>query len=690
MAELHEALQSLAPTSVDLFPSSDTGFQSYLFDALSSSQILISSVPLPAIVPPAVTPPPEPHPELSAEWKPVKISPKDNPYNISVFKLPSKDGRGAWFARRSIHTDIPFPRFQACLQREFEQSTGKDDAIRGIGKEAKLEELENTLGSASIYQLAAQFPAVAPREFIQGVVTSTAHAEDVQTDKESGGGKGKQRHFSFISRPITDHPEAGERSGYVRGQYESVEYIRELSAPPPTDSMKRAASSPNVLTVESTTDASSSGRKRGNTVNGSSPGGEDEKAPHSAVEWIMITRSDPGGSVPRWMVERGTPNGIIQDALKFLKWAKEQTFEADQEGHPVDTGVSTQQAVGKKQRATEDREQEEEEEEHPPALPQLRVSPAQAERERTREASPAPSRASASPPPHQNGLLASALSTLSGGFTSLASSALGSTSANPTPPDSPPAAATPSTTSLADEATAVDSDTASLNSFHSLASEESVKSAVPSVPTSTASSAHTTATAAAVGGTPEDRALSRFLKDKKKLEEKLAREKERQLTKERKASEKHLKEMEKRERKYRRAVEKAEERKRKDEAKRQKELDKERDRLEKSQTNSNNNNNNNHGHLHLRPGTAAVTGDTDVEAEVGKKIGGFGHVDDEELKHVIEGLTRENLTLRKRVDELEKANAEIMARVNGSLERSKTDEADSFVNGKLDEKNMAR
>ncbi|KAF5016598.1 hypothetical protein F66182_11674 [Fusarium sp. NRRL 66182] len=37
----------------------------------------------------------------------------------------------------------------------------------------------------------------------------------------------------------------------------------------------------------------------------------------------MITRSDPGGSVPRWMVERGTPKSITGDAVKFLNWASE-------------------------------------------------------------------------------------------------------------------------------------------------------------------------------------------------------------------------------------------------------------------------------------------------------------------------------------------------------------------------------
>lgn len=35
----------------------------------------------------------------------------------------------------------------------------------------------------------------------------------------------------------------------------------------------------------------------------------------------MITRSDPGGSVPRFMIDRGTPGGIVSDAGKFLDWA---------------------------------------------------------------------------------------------------------------------------------------------------------------------------------------------------------------------------------------------------------------------------------------------------------------------------------------------------------------------------------
>jgi hypothetical protein len=48
------------------------------------------------------------------------------------------------------------------------------------------------------------------------------------------------------------------------------------------------------------------------------------------VEWIMITRSDPGGGIPRFMVERGTPGSIVADAYKFLNWATQQDMPVAQ------------------------------------------------------------------------------------------------------------------------------------------------------------------------------------------------------------------------------------------------------------------------------------------------------------------------------------------------------------------------
>jgi hypothetical protein len=47
------------------------------------------------------------------------------------------------------------------------------------------------------------------------------------------------------------------------------------------------------------------------------------------VEWIMVTRSDPGGGVPRFMVERGTPGSVVEDTSKFLRWALSQPEPSD-------------------------------------------------------------------------------------------------------------------------------------------------------------------------------------------------------------------------------------------------------------------------------------------------------------------------------------------------------------------------
>lgn len=62
-------------------------------------------------------------------------------------------------------------------------------------------------------------------------------------------------------------------------------------------------------------------------VSPTTPVGDGDEDVEMAVEWLMITRSDPGGSVPRFMVEKGTPGGIVNDAGRFLKWLSSQTME---------------------------------------------------------------------------------------------------------------------------------------------------------------------------------------------------------------------------------------------------------------------------------------------------------------------------------------------------------------------------
>ncbi|KAF7588468.1 hypothetical protein BBP40_005695, partial [Aspergillus hancockii] len=84
----------------------------------------------------------------------------------------------------------------------------------------------------------------------------------------------------------------------------------------------------------------------GDGVNGKSEGAADERREDSKegdsdeeanpVEWIMVTRSDPGGNIPRWMVEKGTPKSICTDAIKFLDWAcRDPNSPARQEADDV-------------------------------------------------------------------------------------------------------------------------------------------------------------------------------------------------------------------------------------------------------------------------------------------------------------------------------------------------------------------
>ena len=172
MAALHSALQVLSPTSFSNVPSDDLQLQTYIEDAFSKSQILIDSVPPPLIndLPnsPGLRsrantatssasgasemsassarsdPPISAHAALQKEWgKPIKLSAKENPLGMGVYKLSGKDGRGAWFSRRSVHEGLGFTKWKLGLQREFPESLevqgGPGEGnIRGIGGEKRV------------------------------------------------------------------------------------------------------------------------------------------------------------------------------------------------------------------------------------------------------------------------------------------------------------------------------------------------------------------------------------------------------------------------------------------------------------------------------------------------------------------------------------------------------------------------
>ncbi|KAI5853387.1 hypothetical protein BZA05DRAFT_27510 [Tricharina praecox] len=638
MTDVHAALKTLSPTEHSEFPSDPSSLNLHLATSLADAHILISSLPPPTIIPESVTLPEPSDPDIAAlqkEWKPVKLSAKENPVGISVFKLSAKDGKGTWFARRSIHTDIPFRRFKAGLQQEFQQPPKEvveegvvQGPVRGIGKDLRIHHETCELGKVEIFQLSAQFPGPsAPRDFVEGCLSSSAHPEDISAaasergrppsstdpgDQPESSAEDRPKQFTLISKPVLNHPQGDERSGYVRGTYESVEFIREI--PSIQNALARSQSTSDVPSAEPT----SPNRPRGKTV-GMTPEEAAQARWNCAVDWIMITRSDPGGSVPKWMVERGTPGGIVKDADKFLKWCRQATFLDDIPEASLDS-ITKEMEHGEKLSKDEGVKTHTKRhlaERGAPAGAVLSSDHAQA------EISPAPKQSerqngSAAGSGGGGGLFAGALGTVAAGMSSLAQSAIYSSSSyNPTPPPTSPSDDnTPSSTvsrasSPNEELDDSASETASIKTF---ATADSSRPDVPELPSRPASvtSTMTAASATHDSQSPEERALAQFLKEKQKLDEKLKREDHRRSEREKKIAEKHMKSLEKQERKYRRALEKANEKRQKEEEKRKREAQKLLERDEKGRR---------------------------------REI--------EELRKVVEGLTRENLALRQRIEELE-------------------------------------
>ncbi|KAI5246787.1 hypothetical protein E4T43_02491 [Aureobasidium subglaciale] len=235
-----------------------------------------------------------PHPEhagLQKAWgKPVKLNAKENPLGISVYKMAGKDRHGAWFARRQVLEGVSITKMRKAMQREFAESLAESGGpgagnVRGIGGDRRLDKKEvDDVGNMEALQLSAQFPGpTTPREFIALILTS----DNALTNKTSQDKHAIPRHYMVVSKPLT-HPDTPDREGYVKGTYESVEMIREIPLHPVPEKAEEAG---------------------------------DEKHELNPVEWIMVTRSDPGGGIPRFMVERGTPGSIAADVSKFLDWA---------------------------------------------------------------------------------------------------------------------------------------------------------------------------------------------------------------------------------------------------------------------------------------------------------------------------------------------------------------------------------
>ncbi|KAJ5384648.1 hypothetical protein N7517_002559 [Penicillium concentricum] len=359
MAALHEALQCLKPTSWDEVPQDPDGLREYVREIFKNSRLVAESLPDPPIsdndeypgldattdssarrIVPSSARVGETDPEiteLQKEWgKPLKMGgPKDNPLDVTVWKLSANDGGGSWFGRRSVHEGLPFSRWQKKLSSEYdetlkvnrkkiEKGQTPDKSIRGIGAQEKIETIDvkdhddSVLGHIIVYHVSAQFPKpTAPRDFVELIINS-------DSGLQAGGSKQPGRSWIMISKPC-DHPGIQHQPGYTRGEYESVELIREI---PKKDGS--GISSPNQGS-KNNNNSQSSNLQRPDGLPEQFGAEDDEDEEMNPVEWIMVTRSDPGGSIPRWMVDKGTPRSVGADAAKFINWAVQDDKPSKQE-----------------------------------------------------------------------------------------------------------------------------------------------------------------------------------------------------------------------------------------------------------------------------------------------------------------------------------------------------------------------
>ncbi len=484
----------------------------------------------------------------------------------------------------------------------------------------------NTVADAAstVYHLSAQFPGpTTPRDFVTLLLTSSTALKDASSSSSTQPSSPlhhdfthEPRHFMVISRPCI-HPNCPPREGFIRGEYESVEFIREIPVKPKrststTDLLKAGRSQPASSTVNQEgivrnasqkshtfplhqdgasvdklseddhaarlSTQTSDGRRRGKTISfAESRGqtakgeqldthqGEDDEAETNPVEWIMITRSDPGGSVPRWMVERGTPSSIVADAGKFLDWACK--MEQSEDEAQVD-GLNQQHALHEEEKLRDYQTNGH--------LAGLNGG--------TNDANVSEENALVEPPQHtsaaptQGGMLQNLTNAAYAGLETYAPKTVVDHLPGhqaPAEPSSPPKVGESMTNGQRDEDDAISvTDASSVASFASadshLGDEEGETKSVSSKTTSSNNK-----DGVLVG---QEKELAKLNERKKKLDEKLAKTREKELkdrqeltSKEQatiqKAEEKHAKEVAKQEDKYKRELAKLEAKKSKDAAK---------------------------------------------------------------------------------------------------------------------------
>lgn len=163
----HEPFQTLGPIEWD--DVAQDNIKSFLDEVFAGAQTVIESIPSPTTTAAAPTGRARSKTEsavlmdmqrsvshrqsgaslgiaqqLRKEWKEIKVNARDNPLDINVYKLAAKDGKGSWFARRSVHEGLSFDQWKVGLEKEFPetmkiQGSPGSGNIRGIGADRRVE-----------------------------------------------------------------------------------------------------------------------------------------------------------------------------------------------------------------------------------------------------------------------------------------------------------------------------------------------------------------------------------------------------------------------------------------------------------------------------------------------------------------------------------------------------------------------
>ena len=337
-----------------------------------------------------------------------------------------------------------------------------------------------------------------------------------------------------VSKPCL-HPECPPRDGYIRGQYESIEFIREIPRKPTLEITKTRSEEQALLDGHqslSSSEQPARTRQRSKTVSfmetqasqaerkttGTTKVDSEDGFEIPAVEWVQISRSDPGGSVPRFMVERGTPAGIVTDAGKFLDWACKKEHEVSPHVSEAVTTSHTNRSISK----------------DPEANGHLAGS------KESSAVNEPPEDVMAAP----QGLLVSLATIAKTGVESYAPQVI-IDQLHGGPQPAPEKMNTP----IPDQAKDVDDDL-SISGASFASAEEGYDD-----DTSTKSiSSHSTKHTESIDQSPHDKELAKLQDRKRLLDEKLAKSRLKEQDRLRKAEEKHRREVEKEEAKYRRKI----------------------------------------------------------------------------------------------------------------------------------------